>query len=128
MQLLIRGLDGRTKVQTVDCNSTFDTVLDSYCSSQGLPSESLRLIHGGKFLIMDRSLKSYGIDDTATIQLTSVLNGGIIEPSMRVLATDVNCNKKVCRKCYARLPARAENCRKRKCGHCADIRPKKMPK
>ena len=29
------------------------------------------------------------------------------------------------RKCYARLPPRATNCRKRKCGHTNQLRPKK---
>ena len=37
-------------------------------------------------------------------------------------------NKMICRKCYARLPLGAHNCRKRKCGHCANIRPKKKIK
>lgn len=31
----------------------------------------------------------------------------------------------ICRKCYARLPPRATNCRKRKCGHTNQLRPKK---
>jgi ribosomal protein L40E len=34
----------------------------------------------------------------------------------------------ICRKCYARLPPRATNCRKRKCGHSNQLRPKKKVK
>eukprot|EP00415_Alexandrium_ostenfeldii_P003597 UN3597 len=34
----------------------------------------------------------------------------------------------ICRKCYARLPARAVNCRKKKCGHTNFLRPKKKLK
>jgi ribosomal protein L40E len=30
---------------------------------------------------------------------------------------EYNCEKMICRKCYARLPPRAVNCRKKKCGH-----------
>ena len=52
--------------------------------------------------------------------------GGIkIEPSKRAIAEKYRVNKMICRKCYARLPLKAHNCRKKKCGHCGDIRPKK---
>ena len=56
------------------------------------------------------------------------LRGGVIEPSLVVLAKKYNQDKKVCRVCYARLPARAENCRKKKCGHTNQLRPKKQLK
>ena len=39
-----------------------------------------------------------------------------------------NCDKMICRKCYARLPIRAKNCRKKKCGHTSDLRIKKKLK
>ncbi|KAK6034069.1 ribosomal L40e family protein [Cooperia oncophora] len=53
---------------------------------------------------------------------------GIIEPSLRQLAQKYNCDKQICRKCYARLPPRASNCRKKKCGHSNDLRIKKKLK
>lgn len=56
------------------------------------------------------------------------LRGGIIEPSLALLASKYNCEKKICRKCYARLPPRATNCRKKKCGHSNQLRPKKKAK
>ena len=56
------------------------------------------------------------------------LRGGVIEPTLRLLAQKYNADKMICRKCYARLPAKATNCRKRKCGHYGDIRPKKKMK
>ena len=49
----------------------------------------------------------------------------MIEPSLKALASKYNCEKSICRKCYARLPPRATNCRKRKCGHTNQLRPKK---
>ncbi|KAI0400040.1 ribosomal L40e family-domain-containing protein [Xylaria palmicola] len=49
----------------------------------------------------------------------------MIEPSLKALASRFNCDKSICRKCYARLPPRATNCRKRKCGHTNQLRPKK---
>ena len=48
-----------------------------------------------------------------------------IEPSLLALARKYNCDKKICRKCYARLPMRATNCRKKKCGHSNQLRLKK---
>ena len=36
--------------------------------------------------------------------------------------------KMICRKCYARLHPRAVNCRKKKCGHSNQLRPKKKIK
>lgn len=51
-----------------------------------------------------------------------------IPEHLKELAQKYRVNKKICRSCYARLPPSAHNCRKRKCGHCANIRPKKKLK
>ena len=53
------------------------------------------------------------------------LRGGIIEPNLMDLAKKNNCDKMICRKCYARLHPRAKNCRKKKCGHSNHLRVKK---
>ena len=42
--------------------------------------------------------------------------------------TTPHSHQMVCRKCYARLPPRAKNCRKKKCGHTNQLRPKKKLK
>ena len=47
---------------------------------------------------------------------------------LAALAKTYNCDKMICRKCYARLPPRAKNCRKKKCGHTNQLRPKKKLK
>ena len=52
----------------------------------------------------------------------------MLYPSLAELARKTNCNKKICRKCYARLPLRAKNCRKKKCGHSSNLRMKKKLK
>ncbi len=51
----------------------------------------------------------------STLHLVLRLRGGIIEPSLKALASKYNCDKMICRKCYARLPPRATNCRKKVC-------------
>jgi large subunit ribosomal protein L40e len=52
----------------------------------------------------------------------------MLDPSLAELARKTNCYKKICRKCYARLPLRAKNCRKKKCGRTSQLRLKKKLK
>ncbi len=58
-----------------------------------------------------------------------LIGGGLgvlkIPEFQKELAQKYRVNKMICRKCYSRLPEKARNCRKKRCGHCADIRPKK---
>merc|ERR1712124_180403 len=61
----------------------------------------------------------------AALCFTLKLKGGVIEPNLMALARKYNQLKKVCRKCYARLDPRSTNCRKKKCGHSKQLRPKK---
>jgi len=56
------------------------------------------------------------------------LRGGVMDPTIAAIAKKYNCDKKICRKCYATLPLKATNCRKRKCGHSNQLRLKKKPK
>merc|ERR1712214_185194 len=51
-----------------------------------------------------------------------------MDPAIVELSKKYNHDKKVCRKCYATLPPRATKCRKRRCGHWPDIRPRKAIK
>ncbi len=48
-----------------------------------------------------------------------------IDPTLTELARKTNCNKQICRKCFARLPLRSKNCRKKKCGRSSQLRAKK---
>ena len=52
----------------------------------------------------------------------------VLDPTLAQLAKKYNCEKMICRKCYARLPSRASNCRKKKCGRTNQLRMKKKLK
>merc|ERR1712070_903224 len=128
MQIFARDLAGASLTLEVDAGVSCADACDALCAKAGVPASEVRLVFEGKQLDLALPLADYSVEAGSTVHMLPRMVGGVIEPSLIVLAKKYNQEKKVCRICYARLPPRAINCRKKQCGHSNQLRVKKKLK
>ena len=130
MHLLIRTPDGKHLAVEMEQTSTVSELKNKIASQEGIPAENQKLVSLTKELVDEETLASF--ENGSFIDLELGLLGGVgssdIPDHLKELAYKYKVYKMICRGCYARLPPNAHNCRKRKCGHSANIRPKKKIK
>lgn len=129
MQILVRVPGGKHLAVDLEGNSSVFDLKSKINELEGVPVENQRLLFCTRQLENEEGIN---MEEGSLIDLELALLGGIgpsdVADHLKELANKYKVYKMICRKCYARLPINAHNCRKRKCGHCANIRPKKKIK
>merc|ERR1712080_407093 len=131
MQVYIKTLTGKTVTLELEADMTVAEIKDQICMEEGIKFAQQKLTFGGKLLEDKMTVEELNLVEGQTVDLLICMQGGTtstMDPAIVELSRKYNHDKKICRKCYATLPPRAEKCRKKACGHWPDIRPRKTIK
>jgi large subunit ribosomal protein L40e len=125
MKVLVRLFEDN--LLELQSSESIESIKQQIETLKGIPQDIQRLTFNSSELETTE-----GLEEGSVLDLHLALLGGAVSTDvpdhLKELAHKYRTYKMICRKCYARLPLNAHNCRKRKCGHCPNIRPKKKIK
>ncbi|KAK8767948.1 hypothetical protein V5799_005271 [Amblyomma americanum] len=93
-QVFVRGLDGRTLVVDLAPGALVSELKEDLRARLGVPCDQQRLALASGRPLDDADTLEAG----CSLDLSLRLVGGVIEPSLRILAQKYNCDKMICRK------------------------------
>ena len=132
MKIFVKSVDGKVFGLEVENTMTVIEIKSQLASLEGINVEDQRLLFTSRELSDESTIESLDIIDGSNLEMNFKLLGGAVASDipdhLKELANKYKVNKMVCRKCYARLPLGSHTCRKRKCGHSSNLRPKKKIK
>ena len=118
MRIFLRTCDSFQYVE-VDANAQMSALQESIRTACGLPEFTLPYA--------PTACVNAHYRDLQTIRAMPMLLGGgknMTEEGKALAMARLACT--ICRNCYARNPVGATTCRKARCGHSANMRPKKI--
>jgi ribosomal protein L40E len=131
MQVFVKTHLGKHIIVEVNPTDRIEEVKKNIEDKEGFPADQHHLIFAGQYLEDGNTLQDYCVEKDSILQMVVGLPGGgrngphNYNPSDQALAERTNCKHQICRKCGARLSAHATQCRHKRCGHSAEVRPKK---
>ncbi|XP_074281079.1 ubiquitin-ribosomal protein eL40 fusion protein-like [Silene latifolia] len=108
MKIFVKTVAARTITLDVESTDTIEDVGKKIQKSEGIPSNQNCLIFDGKRLKNSHTLANCGIQNESILHLEWLSYSCYYSAQRKVwaLALKFHLDKKICRKCYARLPAR----------------------
>ena len=132
MQIFVRSVDGKLIGLEVEKSTSILELKNQLATLEGIAPEDQRILFTTQEINDEITMESIDVTEGSNFEMNFKLLGGAVASDipdhLKELANKYKVNKMVCRKCSARLPLGSHTCRKRKCGHSANLRPKKKIK